>query len=115
MANNLTQLPGTNITVPVDQDVVSGDLVLVGNLYGVAQHDAWDIAGTEWAGIFTGASYYTTIATEGVYKIPGITGIAVGAEVTATIDGSTVVIGCAIRPSDTEGTEVRLQQGGAVS
>lgn len=115
MATNLVQLPGENITVPVEADVVSGDLVLVGQLYGVAQSDAKDITNTQFAGIFPGASYYTTIATEGVYKIPGITGIAVGGEVTATIGSSTAVIGCAIRPSDAEGTEVRLQQGGTVA
>lgn len=105
MAKNYVQV-GENITVPVENTVKSGDLVLVGSLYGVAFTDAKTDDGT---------NYYTTIATEGVWEIPGVTGKSVGDPVQVTIGSKNVTIGVATEPSGTSSTNVRLQQGATVA
>lgn len=59
MAKNFVQV-GENLTLPVNSDVKSGELVQVGNIIGVALTDAK----TD-----DGAHYYTTIATKGVWNL----------------------------------------------
>lgn len=59
MAKNFVQV-GENLTLPVDNDVKSGELVQVGGIIGVALTDAKTDNGT---------NYYTTIATKGVWNL----------------------------------------------
>ena len=59
MAKNFVQV-GENLTLPVAKDVKSGELVQVGEIIGVALTDAKTDDGT---------SYYTTIATKGVWDL----------------------------------------------
>lgn len=56
MAKNFIQ-PGDTVTVPAPADVSSGDLVLVGKLFGVAAFDAKENADVE-------------IFTKGVFSLP---------------------------------------------
>lgn len=68
MASNVR--PGGNAeSVPVSDDVVSGDLVRVGNLAGIAQIDA-----TEGEDGVT----YTTLAIEGVARVETAAEFSVG-------------------------------------
>ncbi|MDG9791977.1 DUF2190 family protein [Brucella anthropi] len=62
--------PGDNVTVPAPADVKSGDLVVVGDLFGVAQFSAK--AGDD-----------VEIATKGVFGLPKVSAQAwsVGAKV----------------------------------
>lgn len=59
MAKNFVQV-GENLTLPVTEDVKSGELVQVGEIIGVALTDAKTDDGT---------NYYTTIATKGVWNL----------------------------------------------
>ena len=59
MAKNFVQV-GENLTLPVTEDVKSGELVQVGDIIGVALTDAKTDDGT---------NYYTTIATKGVWNL----------------------------------------------
>lgn len=59
MAKNFVQV-GENLTLPVNSDVKSGELVKVGDVIGIALTDAK----TD-----DGANYYTTIATKGVWNL----------------------------------------------
>lgn len=59
MAKNFVQV-GENLTLPVTNDVKSGELVQVGEIIGVALTDAKTDDGT---------NYYTTIATKGVWNL----------------------------------------------
>lgn len=59
MAKNFVQV-GENLTLPVNNDVKSGELVQVGDIIGVALTDAKTEDGTK---------YYTTIATKGVWNL----------------------------------------------
>lgn len=59
MAKNFVQV-GENLTLPVTNDVKSGELVQVGDVIGIALTDAKTDDGT---------NYYTTIATKGVWNL----------------------------------------------
>ena len=59
MAKNFVQV-GENLTLPVEHDVKSGELVQVGDVIGIALTDAK----TD-----DGENYYTTIATKGVWNL----------------------------------------------
>lgn len=59
MAKNFVQV-GENLTLPVEKDVKSGELVKVGNIIGIALTDAKTDNDT---------NYYTTIATKGVWNL----------------------------------------------
>ena len=59
MAKNFVQV-GENLTLPVINDVKSGELVQVGDVIGIALTDAKTDDGT---------NYYTTIATKGVWNL----------------------------------------------
>lgn len=59
MAKNFVQV-GENLTLPVDNDVKSGELVKVGDVIGIALTDAKTDDGN---------NYYTTIATKGVWNL----------------------------------------------
>ena len=84
--------PGENLTVPAPAAVASGELVKVGNLYGVASYDAG-----------TGAD--VVLVTEGVFELPKIAtdALAVGDPVywrssdglvTSTASGNTKIGAC---------------------
>lgn len=62
--------PGDNVTVPAPADVLAGDVVLVGALLGVAQHDA--ASGDD-----------VVLVRKGVFEVPKATGQAwtVGAKI----------------------------------
>lgn len=59
MAKNFVQV-GENLTLPVNNDVKSGELVQVGDVIGIALTDAKTDDDT---------NYYTTIATKGVWNL----------------------------------------------
>lgn len=59
MAKNFVQV-GENLTLPVTNNVKSGELVQVGDVIGIALTDAKTDDGT---------NYYTTIATKGVWNL----------------------------------------------
>lgn len=59
MAKNFVQV-GENLTLPVNKDVKSGELVKVGDVIGIALTDAKTDDGIK---------YYTTIATKGVWNL----------------------------------------------
>lgn len=59
MAKNFVQV-GENLTLPVTSGVKSGELVQVGDIVGIALTDAK----TD-----DGSTYYTTIATQGVWEL----------------------------------------------
>jgi predicted RecA/RadA family phage recombinase len=92
MAKNFIQ-PGDTVTVPAPADVSSGDGVLVGSLFGVAQFDAKSGDDVE-------------ICTKGVYTLPKTSAQAwtVGAKIywdgskctTADGSGSNTLIGNAL-------------------
>lgn len=99
MATNYIQ-PGDNVTVPAPADVSSGDLVEVGDLFGIASTDA-----------LSGAD--VVLATGGVYTLPKTSAQAwtVGAKIywtgtaaTTTASGNTLVgvaMAVAANPSST--------------
>ena len=60
--------PGDNLTVPAPEAVVSGGVVIVGDLKGVAAHDA-------------DANADVTIATRGVFELPNGDTFTPGAKV----------------------------------
>lgn len=80
MAKNFVQV-GENLTLPVPNDVKSGELVKVGNIIGIALTDAKTDDGT---------NYYTTIATKGVWNLTLKKAPNVGDVVSATPKGSAV-------------------------
>ena len=51
--------PGENVTVPAPADTASGDLVLLGAMFGVAVHNA-------------GAGEPVTVKTGGIFDLPAI-------------------------------------------
>lgn len=77
MAKNFVQV-GENLTLPVDNDVKSGELVQVGDVIGIALTDAKTDDGT---------NYYTTIATKGVWNLTLKETTKVGGVVSATPKG----------------------------
>ena len=77
MAKNFVQV-GENLTLPVDSDVKSGELVQVGDVIGIALTDAKTDDGTQ---------YYTTIATKGVWNLTLKAAPEVGGVVSATPKG----------------------------
>lgn len=79
MAKNFVQV-GENLTLPVTEDVKSGELVQVGDVIGIALTDAKTDDSTK---------YYTTIATKGVWNLTlnVATTIAIGGVVSATPKG----------------------------
>lgn len=101
--------PGRVLPVPAPADVKSGDLVFVGDLFGVAEEDA--LSGAE-----------VEIVTEGVWDLPKVSAQAwtVGAKLywdasakkATTASSGNKPIGCATavaaNPSDTG--HVRLRQ-----
>lgn len=74
MAKNFVQV-GENLTLPVKNDVKSGELVQVGDIIGIALTDAKTDNGTD---------YYTTIATKGVWNLTLKKTTTVGGVVSAT-------------------------------
>ncbi len=99
--------PGMSITVPAPTGgVVSGDGVLIGNLFGVAQHDAAEGADLE-------------LLTEGVVELPKAAGLAISVgdrlfwdptnkEVNTTAAGQ-VCVGVAVAPAADADPTVRLK------
>lgn len=77
MAKNFVQV-GENMTLPVTNDVKSGELVQVGDIIGVALTDAKTDNGT---------NYYTTIATKGVWNLTLKVTTKVGCVVSTTPKG----------------------------
>lgn len=87
--------PGKTVTVPAPADLKSGDLVVVGDLFGVAEFSA-------------AAGDPVEIATEGVFELPKVSAQAwaVGAKiyyiaadkVLSTTVGSNLFIGHATEP-----------------
>lgn len=79
MAKNFVQV-GENLTLPVDKDVKSGELVQVGEIVGVALTDAKTDNGT---------NYYTTLATTGVWELTVTANTTVGGVVSVKPTGGT--------------------------
>lgn len=79
MAKNFVQV-GENLTLPVDRDVKSGELVKVGEIVGVALTDAKTDNGT---------NYYTTLATTGVWELTVTETTTVGGVVSVKPTGGT--------------------------
>ena len=77
MAKNFVQV-GENLTLPVTNDVKSGELVQVGDVIGIALTDAKTDDGT---------NYYTTIATKGVWNLTLKATTEVGGVVSTTPKG----------------------------
>lgn len=77
MAKNFVQV-GENLTLPVNNNVKSGELVQVGDVIGIALTDAKTDNGT---------NYYTTIATKGVWNLTLENATEVGKVVSATPNG----------------------------
>lgn len=77
MAKNFVQV-GENLTLPVTNNVKSGELVQVGDVIGIALTDAKTDDGT---------NYYTTIATKGVWNLTLETTTTVGGVVSAQPKG----------------------------
>lgn len=79
MALNEIYKDGNELVFPVASTVVSGDLVAVGTLIGVAQNDA--VEGED-------GNFYATLKLNGVFKFVTVEdNIAVGANVYADVDG----------------------------
>lgn len=79
MAKNFVQV-GENLTLPVDKAVKSGELVQVGEIVGVALTDAKTDNGT---------SYYTTLATTGVWELTVTASTTIGGVVSIKPTGGT--------------------------
>ena len=101
---------GENITVPAPEPIVSGALVKVGNLVGVASTDAE-------------AGEAVSLVTVGVFRLPkvGADNFAVGDPVylrtsdmlvTGTASGNTR-IGVAVEPAPTDAPEVVVRLSGS--
>lgn len=82
MAKNFVQV-GENLTLPVTEDVKSGELVQVGDIIGVALTDAKTDDGTH---------YYTTIATKGVWNLTLKATTEAGGVVSTTPKGGSKVV-----------------------
>jgi|TARA_R110000796_G_scaffold108689_4_gene219769 predicted RecA/RadA family phage recombinase len=80
MALNEIYATGSQLVFPVANTVVSGDLVSVGTVVGIALEDA--IAGEN-------AAWYTTLKLDGVFKlVTADADIAVGANVYVDVTGA---------------------------
>ena len=78
MALNEIYKDGNELVLPVASTVVSGDLVQVGALVGLAQKDAY--AGED-------GNYYTTLKLNGVFKLTTAVAVTVGQAVYLTSGG----------------------------
>jgi len=78
MALNEIYKDGNELVLPVASTVVSGDMVQVGQIVGLAQKDAY--AGED-------GNYYTTLKLNGVVKLSTSVAITVGAAVYMTSGG----------------------------
>lgn len=98
MAKNFVQV-GENLTLPVNSDVKSGELVKVGDVIGIALTDAKTDDGTR---------YYTTIATKGVWNLTLKDTTAVGGVVSATPKGDSakVPVGFALEAVEHSDTDI---------
>lgn len=110
MAKNYIQA-GDHITIPAAANAVSGEPVLVGSLFGVAEHDA-------------AAGEPLTIARKGVFLLPKATGAAwaVGdplywddaASAVSTTDTDNPLIGVAVEAALDGATEGVVLLDGAI-
>jgi predicted RecA/RadA family phage recombinase len=113
MALNEIYKVASELVFPVDSDVVSGDLVSVGTVVGVAQQDA--ITGED-------GNTYATLKLDGAFKFDTADDdIAVGANVYVDVDGAVTetstdnkFIGHCIK-SGTGYVVVRLSQNSAAA
>lgn len=98
MAKNFVQV-GENLTLPVNSDVKSGELVQVGDIIGVALTDAKTDDGTH---------YYTTIATKGVWNLTLNTTTKAGGVVSTTPNGGSkaVPVGFALEAVTYSSTDI---------
>lgn len=98
MAKNFVQV-GENLTLPVTNDVKSGELVQVGEVIGVALTDAKTDDGT---------NYYTTIATKGVWNLTLKATTTVGGVVSAAPKGGSkaVPVGFALEAVTHSSTDI---------
>lgn len=98
MAKNFVQV-GENLTLPVAEDVKSGELVQVGEIIGVALTDAKTDDDT---------NYYTTIATKGVWDLTLKADTEVGGVVSAQPKGGSkaVPVGFALEAATYSGTGI---------
>lgn len=98
MAENFVQV-GENLTLPVTNDVKSGELVQVKDVIGIALTDAKTDDGT---------NYYTTIATKGVWNLTLKATTSVGGVVSTTPRGGSkaVPVGFALEAVTYSGTEI---------
>ena len=78
MALNETYKDGNELVLPVASTVVSGDLVQVGQIVGLAQRDA---------AVGEDGNYYTTLKLNGVAKLSTSVAVTVGAAVYLTSGG----------------------------
>lgn len=98
MAKNFVQV-GENLTLPVNKDVKSGELVKVSDIIGVALTDAKTDDGT---------NYYTTIATKGVWNLPLNATTKAGGVVSAIPKGGSeaVPVGFALEAVEYSSTDI---------
>lgn len=98
MAKNFVQV-GENLTLPVDSDVKSGELVQVGEVIGIALTDAKTDDGT---------NYYTTIATKGVWNLTLKATTTVGGVVSTKPKGvsKAVPVGFALEAAEYSSTDI---------
>jgi predicted RecA/RadA family phage recombinase len=78
MALNEIYKDGNELVLPVASTVNSGDLVKVGALVGVAQHDAK---------IGEDGNYYATLKLSGVFELATSVAVTVGANMYVTSEG----------------------------
>lgn len=107
MALNEIYAVANSLSFPVASTVVSGDLVQVGQVVGIAEHDAK---------LKEDGNYYATLKLTGAFKLDTADTISVGAKVYVTSLGvvtststSNKLIGHAIK-AGTGYVVVRLQQ-----
>ena len=98
MAKNFVQV-GENLTLPVTNDIKSGERVQVGDVIGIALTDAKTDDGT---------NYYTTIATKGVWNLARKTTTTVGGVVSTQPKGGSkaVPIGFALEAATYSSTDI---------
>lgn len=98
MAKNFVQV-GENLTLPVTDNVKSGELVQVGNVIGIALTDAKTDDGT---------NYYTTIATKGVWNLTLKATTKAGGVVSVTPKGGSkeVPVGFALEAVEYSSTDI---------
>lgn len=98
MAKNYVQV-GENLTLPVTNDIKSGELVQVGEVIGIALTDAKTDDGT---------NYYTTIATKGVWNLALKTTTTVGGVVSTQPKGGSkaVPVGFALEAATYSSTDI---------